>query len=189
MSLGSCHAADICSGYSLIDCVKKAMKGRIIGCSPHTDIYFLETADSTAAKDEENHLETLFVSPAGREMMKYKPTSKLKQKTNPNLEFFTKMPRKSRKRQPDGDKRNPLAVLKRDEPATECVASSSDVQSMDLYEEAAAILGLACAQTDDCKCLECQCHYFDFEEEIDFPTAGNDYGLFNMDNESTCSIQ
>lgn len=28
--------------------------------------------------------------------------------------------------------------------------------SIDLYEEAASILGLTCSQTDDCKCLECQ---------------------------------
>ncbi|KAJ8958606.1 hypothetical protein NQ318_016327 [Aromia moschata] len=28
--------------------------------------------------------------------------------------------------------------------------------SIDLYEEAASILGLTCAETDDCKCLECQ---------------------------------
>lgn len=28
--------------------------------------------------------------------------------------------------------------------------------SLDLYEEAAAILGLTCSQTDSCKCIECQ---------------------------------
>ncbi|KAH0811472.1 hypothetical protein GEV33_011315 [Tenebrio molitor] len=28
--------------------------------------------------------------------------------------------------------------------------------SIDLYEEAASILGLTCSQTDDCKCIECQ---------------------------------
>lgn len=28
--------------------------------------------------------------------------------------------------------------------------------SIDLYEEAAAILGLTCSQTDNCKCIECQ---------------------------------
>lgn len=28
--------------------------------------------------------------------------------------------------------------------------------SIDLYEEAASILGLTCAQTDNCKCIECQ---------------------------------
>ncbi|GJQ82764.1 hypothetical protein Trydic_g19772 [Trypoxylus dichotomus] len=57
--------------------------------------------------------------------------------------------------------------------------------SIDLYEEAASILGLTCAQTDNCKCIECQCHYFDFEEEIDFSTGGD----CMVDHTSTCTIQ
>lgn len=29
-------------------------------------------------------------------------------------------------------------------------------RSLDLYNEAAAILGLTCSQTNDCRCIECQ---------------------------------
>lgn len=35
-------------------------------------------------------------------------------------------------------------------------SSSSRKSSLDLYEEAATILGLTCSQTDSCKCIECQ---------------------------------
>ncbi|KAK9695334.1 protein of unknown function (DUF4802) [Popillia japonica] len=68
---------------------------------------------------------------------------------------------------------------------TENQNKSSRRSSIDLYEEAASILGLTCAQTDNCKCIECQCHYFDFEEEIDFSTGGE----YMVDHTSTCSIQ
>ncbi|CAH1183022.1 unnamed protein product [Ceutorhynchus assimilis] len=173
MPTGKCYTADICSGYSLIDCIRKAMKGRIIDCSPHQDIYFLE---SHSAKNEESNLENLFVSPAGREMLKYKPHAKLKQqKTNLNLEFFTSNQNPTRQLQPDKGQ------------------ETKSTTKIDLYEEAAAILGLSCTQTDDCRCIECQGHYFDFEEEIEFPVAGNgaDYAgkLLKMDHASSCSIQ
>ncbi|RZC35921.1 hypothetical protein BDFB_003587, partial [Asbolus verrucosus] len=56
--------------------------------------------------------------------------------------------------------------------------------SIDLYEEAASILGLTCSQTDDCKCIECQCHYFDFEDDIDYSN-----GECVVDHSSSCTIQ
>ncbi|XP_050294710.1 uncharacterized protein LOC126734915 isoform X2 [Anthonomus grandis grandis] len=207
MPIGRCYTADICSGYSIIDCVRKAMKGRIINCSPHQDIYFLETHN---AKNEESNLENLFVSPAGREMLKYtKPGAKLKQKINPNLEFLTTIhnPAKVSQRQSRELQctNKPPTIATKCEIAGECSTSNvvvpstststvNDVtntkSSLDLYEEAAAILGLSCSQTDDCRCIECQCHYFDFEEEIDFPTSGNDYGkLIGVEHTSSCSIQ
>lgn len=37
-------------------------------------------------------------------------------------------------------------------------SKSSRRNSLDLYEEAATILGLTCSQTDSCKCIECQVH-------------------------------
>ncbi|XP_066142663.1 uncharacterized protein [Euwallacea fornicatus] len=202
MPMGRCYTADICSGYNLIDCVKKAMKGRIINCSPHQDIYFLETH----AKNEESNLENLFVSPAGREMLKYKPNTKLKQKFNQNLEFLTtiqnpngqsNLPHESNSNPKVGTDKCVGAVTPSssahhtsiDSPSTSSTMMEGG-KSMDLYEEAAAILGLSCSQTDDCRCIECQCHYFDFEEEIDFPTTGNEYGqLLSVDHTSSCSIQ
>lgn len=40
------------------------------------------------------------------------------------------------------------------------VSSSSRRNSLDLYEEAATILGLTCSQTDSCQCLECQVRHY-----------------------------
>ncbi|GJQ82766.1 hypothetical protein Trydic_g19774 [Trypoxylus dichotomus] len=60
----------------------RVMKGEIISCA-HKDIYFLETN----TKSESTDLANLFASPAGREMVKYKPRTKLKHKLNPALEF------------------------------------------------------------------------------------------------------
>ncbi|KAJ3637144.1 hypothetical protein MTP99_000627 [Tenebrio molitor] len=56
--------------------------------------------------------------------------------------------------------------------------------SIDLYEEAASILGLTCSQTDDCKCIECQCHYFDFDDDLE--CANSDCVV---DHNSSCTIQ
>ncbi|KAL3286642.1 hypothetical protein HHI36_001141 [Cryptolaemus montrouzieri] len=69
--------------------------------------------------------------------------------------------------------------------------SESRRNSLDLYREAAAILGLTCQQTDDCKCIECQCHYFDFDEEIDFTTTGGEYLMTSgvSGTSSSCCIQ
>ncbi|KAH1007319.1 hypothetical protein HUJ04_004570 [Dendroctonus ponderosae] len=189
MPMGRCYIADFCSVYSLVDCVRKAMKGRIINCSPHQDIYYLETH----AKTEESNLENLFVSPAGREMLKYKPNTKLKQKMNTNLEFRTTIENRSRQStlSSESNKASTSSVPPlSSSPSTSSTADSDKNDGMDLYEEAAAILGLTCSETDNCRCLECQCHYFDFEEEIDFPTAGNEYGqLLSVDQTSSCSIQ
>ncbi|XP_030761063.1 uncharacterized protein LOC115886130 [Sitophilus oryzae] len=205
MPIERCYTRDVCSGYSLLDCLRKAMKGRIINCSPHQDIYFVEPH----SKNEGNNLENLFVSPAGREMLKYKPSAKLKPKINPNLEFFTTIQNANRQSTSLGNDNSnksddKAAITSSAAPVTSSpghpststtmTSTSSDSRrsSIDLYEEAAAILGLSCAQTDDCRCIECQCHYFDFEEEIDFPAANvaNDYGpLLNVDHSSSCSIQ
>lgn len=50
--------------------------------------------------------------------------------------------------------------------------TSSRKNSMDLYEEAATILGLTCAETDDCKCLECQ---------VSIPIPQRDKNCFTVD--------
>lgn len=42
------------------------------------------------------------------------------------------------------------------EHSTSKKGSNSRKNSLDLYEEAATILGLTCSQTDSCKCIECQ---------------------------------
>ncbi|KAL1512684.1 hypothetical protein ABEB36_002239 [Hypothenemus hampei] len=195
MPMRRCYTTDICSGYNLIDCFRKAMKGRIINCSPHQDIYFLETH----AKNEENNLENLFVSPAGREMLKYKPNTKLKQKIHPNYEFLSTIQNPNGQSSLNNDSNNSKPMEKPIEktcssplemPSTSSSGDQHEKNSLVLYEEAAAILGLTCSQTDDCRCIECQCHYFDFEEEIDFPTSGNEYGqLLNVDHTFSCSIQ
>ncbi|XP_017776498.1 PREDICTED: uncharacterized protein LOC108562606 [Nicrophorus vespilloides] len=156
------------------------MKGDIISCQ-HKDIYFLETN----TKSESTDLANLFASPTGREMIEYKHRTKLKHKQNPALEFI--MQNKSEKTASSSESKKAQEVN-----ASKCSGSgvnqterTSRRNSIDLYEEAAAILGLTCSQTDDCRCIECQCHYFDFEEEIDFPTGRECV----VDHNSYCSIQ
>lgn len=158
------------------------MKGEIISCA-HKDIYFLETN----TKSESTDLANLFASPAGREMVKYKPRTKLKHKLNPALEFFIHNKTKKTVPQDNNNKANQQETSIKCGKATqtETQSKSSRRSSIDLYEEAASILGLTCAQTDNCKCIECQCHYFDFEEEIDFSTGGE----YMVDHTSTCAIQ
>ncbi|XP_022904173.1 uncharacterized protein [Onthophagus taurus] len=186
------------------------MKGEIIGYA-HKDIYFLETN----TKSESTDLANLFASPAGREMVKYKPRGKLKHKLNPAIEFF--IHNKTKKTATPDDGRSNLELSKcvsnqnltSTSTVTTCPESSgnpsgsgsrcsSDIcssihpengqrsrrNSIDLYEEAASILGLTCSQTDNCKCIECQCHYFDFEEDLEFSS-----GEYMVDHNSTCSIQ
>ncbi|KAL1512685.1 hypothetical protein ABEB36_002239 [Hypothenemus hampei] len=161
MPMRRCYTTDICSGYNLIDCFRKAMKGRIINCSPHQDIYFLETH----AKNEENNLENLFVSPAGREMLKYKPNTKLKQKIHPNYEFLSTIQNPNGQSSLNNDSNNSKPMEKPIEktcssplemPSTSSSGDQHEKNSLVLYEEAAAILGLTCSQTDDCRCIECQ---------------------------------
>ncbi|KAJ8925316.1 hypothetical protein NQ315_009146, partial [Exocentrus adspersus] len=140
-------------------------------------------------------LANLFAPPTGGDIFKYKPRLKLKQKANPALEFFIQnKPRNpsldqtgnksSSSYQDDAKCPHPGSSGSLDGCRTTCRTRRS---SIDLYEEAASILGLTCTQTDDCKCLECQCHYFDFEEEIDFPTGSE--CLVEVDHSSSCSIQ
>ncbi|XP_049824305.1 uncharacterized protein LOC109601597 [Aethina tumida] len=169
----------------------QAMKGEIINCSTHKDIYFLETNTKNETADFAN----LFASPAGREMFKYKPRPKHKQKLNPALDFLIQNQgsggNTSDKRQKPSCQSDEKCIATSSSSSTtpstveEGVGSRSRRNSIDLYEEAASILGLTCQQTDDCKCLECQCHYFDFEEDIDFPTGGD----YVMDHSSSCCIQ
>lgn len=49
-----------------------------------------------------------------------------------------------------------------DVPSTSAVAEVEKPANLDLYEEAAAILGLTCSQTDDCRCIECQVSFYHF---------------------------
>ncbi|KAF2901842.1 hypothetical protein ILUMI_04345 [Ignelater luminosus] len=55
-------------------------------------------------------------------------------------------------------------VLENNQESNKCTSSRNNKtdssrtrrSSIDLYEEAAAILGLTCSQTDSCRCIECQ---------------------------------
>ncbi|XP_044263762.1 uncharacterized protein LOC123010736 [Tribolium madens] len=158
------------------------MKGEIINCPTHKDIYFLETN----TKSENTNLVNLFASPAGREMFKYKPRPKLKQKLNPALEFFIQSKSANSSGQDTSHKSTTTVDNKCSTSASSPVSEGcrSRRSSIDLYEEAASILGLTCSQTDDCKCIECQCHYFDFEEDIDYPSSE-----CVVDHSSSCTIQ
>ncbi|CAH0550433.1 unnamed protein product [Brassicogethes aeneus] len=172
----------------------QAMKGEIINCSTHKDIYFLETN----TKNESTDLSNLFASPAGKEMLKYKPRPKHKQKLNPALEYLIQNQSNSHQitESQDSQKSGSCKLTEKSIAGSsssssvsvsveETVENRSRRNSIDLYEEAATILGLTCAQTDDCKCLECQCHYFDFEEDLDFPPGAE----CMMDHSSSCCIQ
>ncbi|KAK4884911.1 hypothetical protein RN001_001182, partial [Aquatica leii] len=144
------------------------MKGEFISYA-HNDIYFLETNTKT----ENTNFTNAFTTHRSRDTIKYKPSTKLKHKFNPTLDVFVQ--NNTEKTASDNKNKNNKETEK-------CVSgrnakgskSKSRRSSMDLYEEAAAILGLTCSETNSCRCLECQCHYFDFEEEIDFQT-GNEY--------------
>lgn len=157
------------------------MKGELISYTPK-DIYFLETKTNS----ESTNLANLFASNGNREPIKYKPSTKLKHKFNPALDFFIQnQTQKTVSEEHKG--------LESSQDVNKCTSTGNGKgdntrtrkKSLDLYEEAAAILGLTCTQTDNCRCIECQCHYFDFEEEIDFQ-SGNDY---MVDHASSCSIQ
>ncbi|KAF7263747.1 hypothetical protein GWI33_001279, partial [Rhynchophorus ferrugineus] len=96
-------------------------------------------------------------------MLKYKPTTKLKPKMNTNIEFLTTIQNNNRQSGliNEGHKtseKNPpttATVTSLGNPSTSSTGDSRR-SSIDLYEEAAAILGLSCSQTDDCRCIECQ---------------------------------
>ncbi|XP_065168087.1 uncharacterized protein [Atheta coriaria] len=175
------------------------MKGEIISC-PHKDIYFLETN----TKSESTDLANMFASPSsatGRgHMIKCKPRTKLKQKYNPALDFFVQ--NKATTKSAGGhaakeDVGKCSSSGNQSEQMTTAGGSGSRRNSIDLYEEAATILGLTCSQTDDCKCIECQCHYFDFEDDLDFTpltssalgTTSGGSGEYYVDHNSSCAIQ
>lgn len=58
-------------------------------------------------------------------------------------------------------------VLENNQESNKCTSSRNSKtdstrtrrSSIDLYEEAAAILGLTCSQTDSCRCIECQVNF------------------------------
>lgn len=55
------------------------------------------------------------------------------------------------------------------ETSTSKKGTNSRKNSLDLYEEAATILGLTCSQTDSCKCIECQVNL------LVYPTCARKY--------------
>lgn len=176
--------------------LKLEMKGELINCSPHKDIYFLETN----TKSESTKLANLFAPSNDREPFKYTTRPKLKRKFNPTLELFiqstsgsssTSSNHQSEKEDlhKSNDSDCQVDSNKCDVAETSGTSASETVSrknSIDLYQEAAAILGLTCSQTDDCNCLECQCHYFDFEEDFDF-TMSHEWMMTS--SSSSCCIQ
>ncbi|KAK5648660.1 hypothetical protein RI129_003552 [Pyrocoelia pectoralis] len=152
------------------------MKGELISCT-HKDIYFLETN----TKSENTNLTNVFATHRPREAIKYKPSTKLKHKFNPTLDVFVQ--NNTEKTATEHKNKETEKCMSRNNKTN--ATTTTRRSSIDLYEEAAAILGLTCSETNSCRCLECQCHYFDFEEEIDFQT-GNEYMVSHA---SSCSIQ
>lgn len=174
------------------------MKGDLLGDCPvknQNDIYFLETN----IKSESSNLANLFAptnDTRATEMFKYKPRPKLKQKMYPTLEFFVqnKSTSDSQTNEPKSrsDSCNEKTPKEDHEPGPSASSpSESRRNSLDLYREAASILGLTCQLTDDCDCLECQCHYFDFDEDVDFSATGGEYLITSgvSGTSSTCCIQ
>ncbi|XP_044746019.1 uncharacterized protein LOC123307682 [Coccinella septempunctata] len=174
------------------------MKGDLLGDCPvqnQKDIYFLETN----IKSESANLANLFAptnDTRTTEMFKYKPRPKLKQKLYPTLEFFVQNKSTSDSQNKDPKCRTESGsekISKSNEEAGPSASSPSESRrnSLDLYREAASILGLTCQQTDDCECLECQCHYFDFDEDTDFSSTGGEYLITSgvSGTSSTCCIQ
>ncbi|GLV39674.1 uncharacterized protein CBL_08260 [Carabus blaptoides fortunei] len=157
---------------------RPAMTGDILSFAAHKDIYYLETKTKSQTSED---LVNLFASPAGRELVKYKPKAKTKYKANPAaaIDFFAfKTP---------GDPTTPEPKPGGDSPGKGTTPGRPQTRrkSLELYNEAATILGLTCSQTNDCKCIECQCHYFDdFEEDLDYASTDS-----YTDHQSLCSIQ
>ncbi|XP_067004314.2 uncharacterized protein [Anabrus simplex] len=66
--------------------------------------------------------------------------------------------------------------------------------SAELYREAAALLGLACSMTDSCRCIECQSHYFDCDDDdsrTDTSLAAGTPALLDhvLTHPLTCTLQ
>ncbi|GFG36137.1 hypothetical protein Cfor_02752, partial [Coptotermes formosanus] len=66
--------------------------------------------------------------------------------------------------------------------------------STELYREAAALLGLTCSMNDSCRCIECQSHYFDFDDDdrrTDTGLAAGTPALLDhvLSHPMTCSLQ
>ncbi|XP_018328795.1 uncharacterized protein LOC108739403 [Agrilus planipennis] len=173
------------------------MKSEILSCT-HDDIYFLETNDKTRGANITN----IFVSNPEKQISKCKTKRKLKNKFHPTLEFFagtetskTTMPSKASRsvavanngndRRLDSENCNHSLSTRMKSSLEDIPNKSSRRHSLEMYEEAANMLGLSCSQTNNCRCIECQCHYFDYNEEIDF----EDESDYLVDHASACTIQ
>ncbi|XP_053676497.1 uncharacterized protein LOC128726699 [Anopheles nili] len=67
-------------------------------------------------------------------------------------------------------------------PVADRATESVDKSANDLYSEAAQLLGIKCALTDSCRCIDCQSQYFDCDDDADTYSEYSDKSYDLEDN-------
>ncbi|XP_021916086.1 uncharacterized protein LOC110828073 [Zootermopsis nevadensis] len=133
-------------------------------------VYVLDTADACG---EVEGLVSLFGSPAGRALV-------AESNSENSSSSSTRPPGES------GKQNGRLLCKSR--------RKERRKSSTELYREAAALLGLTCSMNDSCRCIECQSHYFDFDDDdrrTETGLAAGTPALLDhvLSHPMTCSLQ